>query len=132
MKNILRIMRRDLRKITGSVVAMITIMGLCIIPCLYAWFNIFSNWSPYESDATGRISVAVTNLDGGSSVAGLKINVGDKIVEALEANDDIGWVFVEGEEDAQAEADGVFYCGGHRLPAAADCVSGLCPGLHFQ
>ena len=100
MKNILRIMRRDLRKITGSVVAMITIMGLCIIPCLYAWFNIFSNWSPYESDATGRISVAVTNLDGGSSVAGLKINVGDKIVEALEANDDIGWVFVDGEEDA--------------------------------
>ena len=100
MKNILRIMQRDLRKITGSVVAMITIMGLCIIPCLYAWFNIFSNWSPYESDATGRISVAVTNLDEGSSVAGLKINVGDKIVEALEANDDIGWVFVEGEDNA--------------------------------
>ena len=100
MKNILRIMQRDLRKITGSVVAMITIMGLCIIPCLYAWFNIFSNWSPYESDATGRISVAVTNLDEGSSVAGLKINVGDKIVEALEANDDIGWVFVEGESEA--------------------------------
>lgn len=100
MKNILRIMQRDLRKITGSVVAMITIMGLCIIPCLYAWFNIFSNWSPYESDATGRISVAVTNLDEGSNVAGLKINVGDKIVEALEANDAIGWVFVEGEDDA--------------------------------
>lgn len=101
MKNILRISRNDLRKITGSVVAIITILGLCIIPCLYAWFNIFSNWAPYESDATGRISVAVANMDKGSSAAGLKINVGDKIVEALEANNDIGWEIVDDEEAAK-------------------------------
>ena len=100
MKNILGIIRHDLRKITGSVVAMITILGLCIIPCLYAWFNIFSNWAPYESDATGRISVAVANLDKGDSVAGLSINVGDKLIEALEANSDIGWVFADDDESA--------------------------------
>lgn len=100
MKNILGIIRHDLRKITGSVVAMITILGLCIIPCLYAWFNIFSNWAPYESDATGRISVAVVNLDKGDSVAGLSINVGDKLIEALEANSDIGWVFADDDESA--------------------------------
>ena len=100
MKNILNIIRHDLHKITGSVVAMITIMGLCIIPCLYAWFNIFSNWAPYESDATGRIAVVVTNMDSGSSAAGLEINVGDKIVEALKANDDIGWAFAENDEEA--------------------------------
>lgn len=101
MRNILRISRNDLRHITGSVVAIITIMGLCIIPCLYAWFNIFSNWAPYESDATGRISVAVANMDRGSDLAGLKINVGEKIVAALEANNDIGWVFVDDEEAAK-------------------------------
>lgn len=100
MKNILGIIRHDLKKITGSVVAMITILGLCIIPCLYAWFNIFSNWAPYESDATGRISVAVANLDKGDSVAGLSINVGDKLIEALEANSDIGWVFADDDESA--------------------------------
>ena len=100
MKNILRIIRHDLRKITGSVVAMITILGLCIIPCLYAWFNIFSNWAPYESEATGRISVAVANMDEGADLAGLSINVGDKLIEGLEANDDIGWVFVDDDETA--------------------------------
>lgn len=105
MKNILGIIRHDLRKITGSVVAMITILGLCIIPCLYAWFNIFSNWAPYESDATGRISVAVANLDKGDSVAGLNINVGDKLIEALEANSDIGWVFAD---DDKAAIEGVY------------------------
>ena len=101
MKNILRIIRQDLRNITGSVVAIITVMGLCIVPCLYAWFNIFSNWAPYESDATGRIAVAIANADRGYSAAGLMINVGDKIVEALKANDDIGWRFVGSEEEAK-------------------------------
>ena len=100
MKNILRISGNDLKRITGSMVAIITILGLCIIPCLYAWFNIFSNWAPYESDATGRISVAVANLDEGSSAFGLSINVGDKIVDALAANDAIGWQFAGSEEDA--------------------------------
>jgi len=105
MKNILRISRNDLRKITGSVVAIITILGLCIIPCLYAWFNIFSNWAPYESDATGRISVAVANMDEGASALGIDINVGEKIVDALAANDDIGWVFVD---DEGAAKEGVY------------------------
>ena len=101
MKRILYIIRHDLRKITGSVVAMITILGLCIVPCLYAWFNIFSNWAPYESSATGRIKVAVANMDEGYNAAGLEINVGEKIVEALEANDAIGWVIVDDEESAK-------------------------------
>lgn len=101
MKNILNIAKYDLKKITGSVVSIITIMGLCLVPCLYAWFNIFSNWAPYESDATGRIAVAVANEDKGAKAAGLEVNVGDKIVTALEANEDIGWVFVADEETAK-------------------------------
>jgi len=101
VKNILNIAKYDLKKITGSVVSIITIMGLCLVPCLYAWFNIFSNWAPYESDATGRIAVAVANEDEGAKAAGLEVNVGDKIVTALEANEDIGWVFVSDEETAK-------------------------------
>ena len=100
MKNILNIIRHDLKKITGSVVAIITVMGLCLIPCCYAWFNILSNWAPYESDATGRISVAVANMDEGATAAGLPVNVGDKIRDALAANGDIGWVFTESDKEA--------------------------------
>ena len=100
MKNILNIASHDLRKCGSSVVAIITIMGLCIIPCLYAWFNIFSNWAPYESAATGRISVAVANEDEGASAIGITVNVGEKIVGGLEANNDIGWVFVDSSDEA--------------------------------
>lgn len=100
MKNILRIGKHDLSKITGSMVALITILGLCIIPCLYAWFNIFSNWAPYEADATGRITVGVANMDEGTTALGLTINVGEKITDALAANDAIGWVFADDEKSA--------------------------------
>lgn len=100
MKKIFNIIGHDLRKCSASVVAIITILGLCIIPCLYAWFNIFSNWAPYDAEATGRISVAVANEDEGATAVGITINVGEKIVDGLKANHDIGWVFVDSAEEA--------------------------------
>ena len=100
MKNILNIIKHDAGKLTSSVVVIITIMGLCIVPCLYAWFNIFSNWAPYESEATGRMKVAVASEDAGSELLGLTVNVGDKIIDGLKANDDIGWVFTDDSADA--------------------------------
>ena len=104
MKNILNIITHDAKRLTSSVVAIITIMGLCIIPCLYAWFNIFSNWAPYESEATGRIKVAVASDDKGSQILGLSVNVGEKIIDGLKANHDIGWVFTD---DSAAAVEGV-------------------------
>lgn len=117
MSNILNIMRHDLKKITGSVVAIITIIGLCVVPCLYAWFNIISNWSPYEAEATGRISVAVANEDEGMNASGVNVNVGDKIVEALEANNDIGWSFVDSEKDARESVSSGDYYAALVIPA---------------
>lgn len=100
MKHILQIMGGDLRRMTSSVVAIVTLMGLCIVPCLYAWFNIFSNWAPYDSEATGRIRVAVANEDAGAELLGLRLNVGDKIIEALQSNDSIGWEFPDSADEA--------------------------------
>lgn len=100
MKNILNIIRHDMKRLTASAVAMITIMGLCIIPCLYAWFNIFSNWDPYSQQSTGRIAVAVACEDQGVDMLGFKVNVGQKVVDALKGNNDIGWVFVDSTQDA--------------------------------
>ena len=104
MRTIAKILRTDLRRMTASVIAIVTLMGLCIIPCLYAWFNIFSNWSPYDSEATGRIRVAVVSSDQGAELLGLQINVGDKIIEALQSNDSIGWEF---PDSADAALEGV-------------------------
>ena len=98
MKNIIKIVKNDYNKLTKNVVALVIIMGLCIVPCLYAWFNIFSNWDPYEKDATSHIPVAIANEDEGAEVLNLYINVGEKITAALGANKDIGWVFVKDKD----------------------------------
>lgn len=100
MKNIRTIFRGDLRRATSSVVAIVTLLGLCVVPCLYAWFNIFSNWDPYGPDATSRIPVAVASEDAGVNVLGLNINVGEQIISALQSNDSIGWVFVDSSAEA--------------------------------
>lgn len=86
-------------------VAVVIIMGLTIIPCLYAWFNIFSNWDPYGESATSNMKIAVASEDEGYAIEGLELNVGDSVIEALETNSTIGWVFVD---TAQEATDGVY------------------------
>ena len=100
MKQIVRVWRGDLRRVTASVVAIVTLLGLCVIPCLYAWFNIFSNWSPYEAEATGRIRVAVVNADEGVKLMGVSVNLGNEIISALEGNTAMGWVFLSDPDEA--------------------------------
>ena len=104
MKNIWNIFCADWRRLTASVVAVVVLLGLCLVPCLYAWFNILSNWDPYGTASTSRISVAVASEDAGCEVLGLEVNIGALVLQGLESNDQMGWVFV----DSRAEAlDGV-------------------------
>ena len=74
------------KRLTANVVTIMVLIGLCVIPCLYAWFNIFSNWDPYSPSATGRITVAVANEDEGADMVGMNVNVGEKLTDTLEAN----------------------------------------------
>ena len=99
MKMILQIFRKDARRISTNVVAVVVIMGLCILPCLYAWFNIISNWDPYGADATSNIKVAVYSEDKGIDISGIELNVGASVVSALESNTTIGWVFTQSASD---------------------------------
>lgn len=100
MRNIWKIFTTDIRRISNNVVAVVIIMGLSILPALYAWFNIFSNWDPYEPAATSQLKVAVASDDAGAEIMGLSLNVGDSVLEALEANTTIGWVFPGTTEEA--------------------------------
>lgn len=49
MGKVFRIFWRDLKRILRNPVAVIVTLGVCVIPSLYAWFNILANWDPYES-----------------------------------------------------------------------------------
>ena len=87
MKNIWNIFRADWRRLTASVVAVVVLLGLCLVPCLYAWFSILSNWDPYGTASTSRISVAVASEDAGCEVLGLEVNIGALVLQGLESTE---------------------------------------------
>ena len=83
MKNILRVFKNDLNKIHNNVIAMIVIMGILVIPTLYAWFNIAASWDPYGS--TDGLKIAVASEDAGytSELINVDLNLGDDVIKAL-------------------------------------------------
>ena len=99
MNKILKVFTNDMKKISTNVIAVVIILGLSILPSLYAWFNIFSNWDPYGPSSTGNIKVAVVSDDAGAEISGLQINIRATVVEALQANNTIGWVFTDNSDE---------------------------------
>jgi putative membrane protein len=105
MNNIIKVFLSDWRRISTNVVALVMVMGLSILPSLYAWFNILSNWDPYGPDATSNIKVAVASDDKGYTIGGTTVNIADSVIEGLEANTTIGWVFTD---DVESAINGVY------------------------
>lgn len=109
MRNIIAILKRDLSRIRGSVVALIVVVGLVIVPTLYAWFNIAGSWDPYGN--TGNLKVAVANSDDGymSDLIPVRVNIGDTVVSALRENDQLDWRFVSESDAVEGVRSGEYY-----------------------
>lgn len=92
MRNAFRIFRRDMGRLLRNPAALLVIIGVSIIPSLYAWFNIAANIDPYAN--TSGIKVAVANNDKDASSNDLEINAGDEIISNLKENDQLGWTLL--------------------------------------
>ena len=104
MKNIFRIFKADVKGLLKNFFALVIALGLCALPALYAWFNIYANWDPYAN--TGNIRIAVASLDKGwTNKDGDKLNMGQNVIDSLKESDSIGWVFLDTEKEA---LDGVY------------------------
>ena len=127
--NVLAIIRSDIKRLSKSVVAIVCVFGLALIPCLYAWFNIISNWDQYTPDSTKNLTIAVASEDEGTTFVGLDLNVGNIIIEKLKGNNQINWQFVDSE---QAVQDGLYsgdYYAGLVIPADfSDSLLGFTDG----
>lgn len=107
MKNIFKIFKRDMKRIVSSWVVLVVVIGLIVLPALYAWFNIKASWDPYGN--TKGIKVAIVNEDKGTNFQGKNVNVGEKLVENLQGNDKLGWVFVDAKEAQDGVERGKYY-----------------------
>ncbi|MDO5794776.1 MAG: YhgE/Pip domain-containing protein [Turicibacter sp.] len=109
IKNVWTIYKEDLKRIFTNYAAIIVILALCILPSLYAWFNIKASWDPYGQEATSQIKIGVINNDKGTDFNGKAINIGDQVIEQLKENDLMGWQFVDEAEGEKALEEGTFY-----------------------
>ena len=107
MKNVFKIFKRDLKRLSRNAIALVIVIGISVIPALYAWFNIAANWDPYGS--TDGIKVAVVNKDGGFSLHALELNGGDEIVTNLKQNTQMGWTFTDENDAKNGVESGQYY-----------------------
>ena len=109
MKNILKIFIDDVKRIRKNIIAMIVVIGVLVVPCLYAWFNIAASWDPYNN--TGNLKVAVASVDEGytGSLIPLEINVGEQVISALRENTQMDWVFTSKEKAMEGVKSGQYH-----------------------
>lgn len=99
MKTIKKIFIDDVVGLVKNFFALVIVVGICFLPALYAWFNIYSNWDPYGN--TGALKFAAISLDKGyTDENGEYHNQGDTIIENLHENTAVDWQFVKSADEA--------------------------------
>lgn len=109
MKNIFKIYKGDVKRIFSNYAALIVVAALCILPSLYAWFNIAASWDPYAESATSGIKIGVVNNDKGTTLRENEINIGGTVIEELKDNKTLGWQFMTEEEATKGVEEGKLY-----------------------
>ena len=100
MRNIWTVFKTDIKSLSKCFFACAVAVAIAILPSLYAWLNIYSNWDPYGN--TGGISIAVASLDQGyTDEDGVYTNKGADVVADLREATSIHWVPVESDEAAR-------------------------------
>ena len=108
MNVVWNIFLHGIKRILKNPIAVLVTIGVCIIPSLYAWFNIAANWDPYKNTQT--MPIAVVSEDVGAEVGSQgHINAGDLVVDKLKNNNQLQWTFVSKEEALDGVYSGRFY-----------------------
>ena len=90
---------KDMQSLFKNVMSIIITLGLIAMPPLFAWYNTLACWNVFDN--TGNLKVAVASADAGykSDLFPVEVNIGEQVLSALRANDEIGWV-ITSEDDA--------------------------------
>lgn len=109
MRNVLRLAAGDFKRLFSNTVSVIIVLGLVLLPSIFTWYNVLACWDVFGN--TGNLKVAVANSDEGyqSELVPLRINIGDQVVSALRANDQMNWVFTDEEDAVDGAEAGRYY-----------------------
>ncbi|WP_172136027.1 YhgE/Pip domain-containing protein [Adlercreutzia sp. ZJ473] len=109
MRNVWTLFRSDMKRLFANVVSIIIVVGLVVMPSIFTWYNVIACWDVFGN--TGNLKVAVANVDEGyeSDLVPLRVNVGEQVVSALRANDEIDWVFTSEADAVDGARSGRYY-----------------------
>ena len=106
---IAEIMKNNFKGAFSNPIVVIVLIGVIILPSLYALLNIQACWDPYGN--TGDVPFAIANLDEGASFNDKDINVGKELVKDLKNNDKFKWTFVSEDDLRKGVYNGTYYAG---------------------
>lgn len=109
MRNILRVFRDDVQLGVRNIIGVIVLVGLVLVPAMYAWFNDLASWDPYGN--TQGLKVAVANSDEGyrGDPVPIRVKAGEAVVSSLRANKSFDWKFVDEDDAIEGVKSGEYY-----------------------
>ncbi len=109
MRNVFKIFRQDIYALSKNFLALLIIIAICILPALYAWFNIYAYEDPYGKTSELKIAVVSDDQDYIDSDGNI-VNMGKELVAELKDVDTIGYVFLDDADKAvEGVYDGTYY-----------------------
>lgn len=109
MRNMWLLIKDDFKRLFKNAISIIIVIGLVVLPSIFTWYNVIACWDVFEN--TGNLTVAVANTDEGyeSDLIPLRVNVGDQVLNALRANDQIDWRITDEEDAIDGARSGRYY-----------------------
>ena len=109
MRNVFKIFRNDLRSLYKHFFAFLIILAICVLPALYAWFNIYAFGDPYSHTDNIPIAVVSNDMDYMDD-DGAIVNIGKDLVKELEEDENFGYIILDDADEAiNGVYDGTYY-----------------------
>ena len=109
MRNVFKIFRNDLRSLYKHFFAFLIILAICVLPALYAWFNIYAFGDPYSHTDNIQIAVVSNDMDYMDD-DGAIVNIGKDLVKELEEDENFGYIILDDADEAiNGVYDGTYY-----------------------
>ena len=109
MNMIFKHIKEDFSRIKGNSIVLVVLLGICLVPCLYAWFNIAASWDPYKH--TEELPMAVVNEDEGyrPTLIPKTFDIGEKVKMNLAVEAKVDWIFTDREDAVDGVKSGKYY-----------------------
>lgn len=105
--NFFNVFKSDVKGLFGNKFLRIAAIVILAIPLIYGGTYLAAFWDPYSKTST--LPVALVNLDEGGVFNDAKVNFGRDITDNLKNNDDLGWIFVNTQNEAEEGLKGDKY-----------------------